>query len=575
MVRDRPDEPQLPLYSLAVSGDVAGLLFAQVRTGAMAFKGVVENEDMIDGVRAWNRLQQTRDSGSWFEVLYGWRIAMEAWERLFAKGRPPWIQNSTRTLAGTANWGPYAASMNPWPGRRGPGLASRVTSALGRIADHRARARALDSGRSFIVQAPAGSGKTELLMQRFLVLLAGVESPEEIVAITFTRKAAAEMRQRILQALESARTDEAPEGEHEHHIWTLARKALERDAECGWQLLDHPARLRIQTIDSLCAALARQMPMLSQFGAVPEIAENAQPLYLEAARNTLFDLESDAEWSDSIAVLMQHLDNRLDRLQDLICVMLGGRDRWLRHIARTDDPKLQRSRLEAAMAERITMVLAELVQLFPAARGAELARLARFAASHLPAKTTSAIACCKTLQYLPGSRLKHRDSWEGIAELLLTQAGQWRKSLTKRQGFPPKSSGRGAKEKDELEDAKACMESLLHSLDEHDDLREKLCVLQALPSHRYEERDWEVLQALVQVLRVASAHWRLCSVNGDRWISRPWCWLQSGRSGSRKPRRTWRWPWITGSSTCWWTSSRHLVQPVRVAGTTHGWLAVQ
>lgn len=343
-------------------------------------------------------------------------------------------------------------------------------------------------------------------MQRFLVLLAGVEAPEEIVAITFTRKAAAEMRQRILQALASARSDEAPEGEHEHRIWTLARKALERDAECDWQLLDHPARLRIQTIDSLCAALARQMPMLSQFGAVPEIAEDAQSLYLEAARNTLFDLESDAPWSDAIAVLMQHLDNRLDRLQDLVCAMLGGRDRWLRHIARTDDPKLQRDRLEAAMAERITGVLAELVRLFPAARGAELARLARFAALHLPGEAESAIAGCETLRSLPGSRLKDRNSWEGIAELLLTRAGEWRKSLTKRQGFPSKSSGRDAKEKQELEDAKMHMEILLHSLDEHDDLREKLHMLRALPSHRYEERDWEVLQALVQVLRIASAH---------------------------------------------------------------------
>ncbi len=385
-------------------------------------------------------------------------------------------------------------------------MASRVASALGRIADHRARARALDPCQSFIVQAPAGSGKTELLMQRFLVLLAGVETPEEIVAITFTRKAAAEMRQRILLALDSARTGEAPEGEHEHHIWTLARKALERDAQCGWQLLDHPARLRIQTIDSLCAALARQMPVLSQFGAVPEIAEDAQPLYLEAARNTLFDLETDAAWSDSIADLMQHLDNRLDLLQGLVCTMLGGRDRWLRHIARSDDPKLQRDRLEAAMAGRITMVLAELVRLFPAARGKELARLARFAASHLPAKTKSAIAGCSTLRSLPGSRLKDRSSWEGIAELLLTQAGEWRKSLTKRQGFPARSSGRGAEEKQEFEDAKLQMESLLHSLGEHDGLREKLRVLQALPSHRYEERDWQVLQALVQVLRVASAH---------------------------------------------------------------------
>ncbi len=83
---ERPDEPQLPLYSLAVSGDVAGLLFAQVRTGAMAFKGVVEDENMIEGVRAWNRMRQTRDSGSWFEVLYRWRVAMEALGEAFCEG---------------------------------------------------------------------------------------------------------------------------------------------------------------------------------------------------------------------------------------------------------------------------------------------------------------------------------------------------------------------------------------------------------------------------------------------------------------------------------------------------------
>jgi ATP-dependent exoDNAse (exonuclease V) beta subunit len=142
------------------------------------------------------------------------------------------------------------------------------------VPDAAERERALDPSRSFIVQAPAGSGKTELLIQRFLALLARVDRPEEIAAITFTIKAAAEMRGRIFEALHAARHEERPQSPHEARTWDLARAALERNDALGWKLEESADRLRVQTIDALCASLTPQMPVLSRFGAQPESLED-------------------------------------------------------------------------------------------------------------------------------------------------------------------------------------------------------------------------------------------------------------------------------------------------------------
>jgi ATP-dependent exoDNAse (exonuclease V) beta subunit len=201
-------------------------------------------------------------------------------------------------------------------------------------ADWQARQQALDPERSFIVQAPAGSGKTGLLTQRFLQLLARVEAPEEIIAITFTRKAAGEMRDRILQALHEASTEAEPESAYEQKTWRLAQAALANDAQQQWQLLLNPGRLRIQTIDSFSQSLTRQMPLLSQFGAIPSLTEDASDMYHEAALAVLEQLETSLPLSEDIARLLQHRDNRMDELQALIADMLARRDQWIRHIVK-------------------------------------------------------------------------------------------------------------------------------------------------------------------------------------------------------------------------------------------------
>src|SRR5579883_1278397 len=154
-------------------------------------------------------------------------------------------------------------------------------------ADDLARERAIDPQLSIILQAPAGSGKTTVLTQRLLRLLAVVDEPEEILAITFTRRAAAEMRARVLRALRG----EIPDGAAGERMRQLAAAALQRAQTRGWRLAQDPARLRIQTIDSFNFRLASQLPLTARAGSELAISARPEELYLLAARETLFAAE--------------------------------------------------------------------------------------------------------------------------------------------------------------------------------------------------------------------------------------------------------------------------------------------
>ena len=264
------------------------------------------------------------------------------------------------------------------------------------IPDAEERERALDPSRSFIVQAPAGSGKTELLIQRFLALLARVERPEEIAAITFTIKAAAEMRGRIFEALHAARHEERPQSPHEARTWDLARAALERNDAMGWKLEESADRLRVQTIDALCASLTRQMPVLSRFGAQPESLEDASELYAEAARNLLSYVEvAGHEAREDIERLLSHVDNNAAEAEKLIADMLLRRDHWIRTLRRAKD----RRSLEKALVEVRAAAGARAQAVFP---------------HHLGPPPAGDIA-----------------RWIATAKGLLTGDGKWRKGVSK------------------------------------------------------------------------------------------------------------------------------------------------
>jgi ATP-dependent helicase/nuclease subunit A len=197
------------------------------------------------------------------------------------------------------------------------------------LADRDEREQALDPARSFIVEAPAGSGKTGLLVQRYLRLLGVVERPESIVAMTFMRKAAAEMKQRIYDALLAARDGSPPENDFELETRHLAVEALAQDQRKSWNLLFDPGRLQIQTIDSVSGMLARQMPVISEFGGESKIVEDARELYRRAARDTLRDLtEGDESSRELFHRLALHFDNDMQRLEIQVAGMLEKRDQW-------------------------------------------------------------------------------------------------------------------------------------------------------------------------------------------------------------------------------------------------------
>ncbi len=379
-------------------------------------------------------------------------------------------------------------------------------------ADWRARLEALDPSRSFIVQAPAGSGKTELLIQRYLVLLARVGSPEEIAAITFTRKAAAEMRRRVLESLAAARAEERPAEPHRALTWEHARAALERDRALGWRLEENGARLRIQTIDALCASLTRQMPVLAAFGAQPRSVEDAEPRYREAARATLALLEDKGRAAGNVAKLLEHLDNDAGVAEDLLAGMLRRRDHWIRYLRELRGEQA-RAALEAALAAVRREAMARARDALLARRGegqdaaGEFLALARYAAANLAAESTeSPIRDCADLGALPGALESDIYAWLGLCELLLTGEDEWRKQANARIGFPAgedKAAKAAAKQWKERHGA------LIARLAGDDALREALAGVRRLPPARYAEAQWDALGAIAELLPLAVAELKL------------------------------------------------------------------
>ena len=366
--------------------------------------------------------------------------------------------------------------------------------------DEENRRRALEID-SFIVEAPAGAGKTELLTQRYLRLLATVDEPEEIIAITFTNKAAGEMRQRIQESLALAREDAGPAAPHKRITRDLARAALARSAQRGWHIASQPGRLRLTPIDALCASLARQMPLLSRFGAQPAVAEEAKRHYEEAARRALDHLEGrgeeEREHAEAVATALAYLDNDVARLARLLAEMLARREQW-RGIADLDDPE---SAIGEALHELVGEELALIAEALDDSWQKAWMPLARFAAAQLGGAGSGNLLAewGRPLAAAPGELPR----WRALADFLLTQKDEPRKTVNVNNGFPAGKEFKGAKD---------AMLAGLASLDGV--ATAALRRLRGLPTPDHD--DDVVVRALARLMKLAAAElWLVFRESGE------------------------------------------------------------
>ncbi|HZT76783.1 MAG TPA: UvrD-helicase domain-containing protein [Vicinamibacterales bacterium] len=113
----------------------------------------------------------------------------------------------------------------------------------GDLPDAASRAAAIDPTQNVVLEASAGTGKTRVLVERYVNLLRAGIDPDHILAITFTRKAAAEMRQRIVERLKEA------------------SRLSEFDAARWRELKERLGDIAISTIDAFCLSLLREFPL--------------------------------------------------------------------------------------------------------------------------------------------------------------------------------------------------------------------------------------------------------------------------------------------------------------------------
>lgn len=366
------------------------------------------------------------------------------------------------------------------------------------LVDSTARSQATDPGNSYIVQAPAGSGKTEILTQRFLRLLSTVTAPEQIIALTFTRKAASEMRERILLALQRAADNQIASNPHQQTTLDYAKKALLQDQAYEWHLVQQPNRLKVITIDSLCQTINHAIPLVERQIAYSQITDRADSYYLKAARACIHFAMESQDYQNAIKTLLLHVDNRQDHLLVLFQNLLAQRDQWLTILFQA------RSQEQAEFEQAIQIIEQHELSVFqkdcPQPLFNELLALTRDLV-FLTNDSTSK-------RYVLMNCFEPKDICQPIAALLctiwLTGEMSVRKNFDHYVGLK-----KGVCSDKEYRRVKDTSKILLARLCEYPDFVANLIHISQIPAPNYDAEQWLTLQALFKLLPLLVGHLQL------------------------------------------------------------------
>lgn len=296
--------------------------------------------------------------------------------------------------------------------------------------DAAARNEALNPRKSLIVQAPAGSGKTETLTQRYLNLLAHVEAPEEIVALTFTNKAANEMQQRIYQSLLAAQNQPEPQEPHKKLTFSLAKQALLQNTRKQWQLLMSPKRLRIMTIDAFCQSLSKQLIFETDEAFNAEISDTPELLYEQAIDDFINDTNNQSPFYEDFYRLLAHLDNDINRVKSLLSSMLTRREQWLSILLASELIQTDTTHSKALIESGFKALFSELQQ--------RLSTLLHIDQNQFIVNEILAFCDNQYKEILIGQ--DNPIFWQKLIKLLFTNDNTFRKTFNAKQGLPAKDA---------------------------------------------------------------------------------------------------------------------------------------